>query len=161
MYQTNYKLFSETMGFLKEFKDFALKGNVVDMAVGIIIGGAFKDIVTKLVDNIIMPPVGCLLGDKNFKDLAVKLQDAKPAELAADGSVITEAQPEVLLKYGEFLQQCIDFAIIALSVFVMVKVINRLANLRKQEEAAPAAPPAPTKEETLLTEIRDLLKEKK
>lgn len=140
------------MGFLKEFKDFALKGNVVDMAVGIIIGGAFKDIVTKLVDNIIMPPVGCLLGDKNFKDLAVKLQDANPAE----------GQPEVLLKYGEFLQQCIDFAIIALSVFVMVKVINRLTNIRKkEEEAAPAPAPAPSNEEVLLTEIRDLLKDKK
>ena len=150
------------MGFLKEFKDFALKGNVVDMAVGIIIGGAFKDIVTKLVDNIIMPPVGCLLGDKNFKDLAVKLQDAKPAELDASGAVITEAQPEVLLKYGEFLQQCIDFAIIALSVFVMVKVINRLTNIRKkEEEAAPAPAPAPSNEEVLLTEIRDLLKDKK
>ncbi|MBR2429351.1 MAG: large-conductance mechanosensitive channel protein MscL [Alistipes sp.] len=154
------------MGFLKEFKAFALKGNVVDMAVGVIIGGAFGKIVTSLVNNIIMPPVGCLLGGKNFADLSYKLKEATPAVMGEDGTtVIKEAEPEVLLKYGEFIQTCLDFAIIALSVFVMIKLINRLSNLRKKEEEAAAAEPAPapepTKEETLLTEIRDILKEKK
>ena len=140
------------MGLLQEFKTFALKGNVVDMAVGVIIGGAFGKIVTSLVNDIIMPPIGVLLGDKNFTDLAVTL---KPA---------TENTDAVLWKYGSFLQVCVDFFIIAISIFVMIKVINKLTSLRsKEEEAVAAATPAPepTKEELLLTEIRDLLKERK
>ena len=142
------------MGLLQEFKTFALKGNVVDMAVGVIIGGAFGKIVTSLVNDIIMPPIGVLLGDKNFADLAVTL---KPA---------TESADAVLWKYGSFLQVCVDFLIIAISIFVMIKVINKLTSLRsKEEEAAAAASPAPepkpSKEEVLLTEIRDLLKERK
>ena len=141
------------MGLLQEFKTFALKGNVVDMAVGVIIGGAFGKIVTSLVNDIIMPPIGVLLGDKNFSDLAVTL---KPA---------TEGTDAVLWKYGAFLQVCVDFLIIAMSIFVMIKVINKLTSLRsKEEEAAAAAPapePVPSKEEVLLTEIRDLLKERK
>ena len=144
------------MGFLNEFKTFALKGNVVDMAVGVIIGGAFGKIVTSLVNDIIMPPIGVLLGDKNFSDLAVTLRPA-----------VGDAEP-VLWKYGSFLQVCVDFLIIAVSIFVMIKVINKLTSLRsKEEEAAataastPAPEPEPSKEEVLLTEIRDLLKEKK
>lgn len=150
------------MGFLKEFKEFALKGNVVDMAVGIIIGGAFKDIVTSLVNNIIMPPAGYLLGDKNFTELSYKLKDAVPEHIDEKTGEVVAAVPEVAINYGTFIQNCLDFAIIALSVFVMVKVINRLSNIRKKEEAAAAAAaPEPTKEEVLLTEIRDLLKDKK
>ena len=142
------------MGFLNEFKTFALKGNVVDMAVGVIIGQAFGKIVTSLVNDIIMPPLGVLLGDKDFADLAVTL---KPATVDAG---------EVLWKYGAFIQQCIDFLIVAMSVFVMIKIINKLTSLRsKKEEAAavatPAPEPQPSNEEVLLTEIRDLLKEKK
>lgn len=146
------------MGFFKEFKEFALKGNVVDMAVGVVIGKAFGDIVTSLVNNLIMPPLGALLGEKDFSDLTCTL---KEGYIDADG---TEVLP-VELKYGEFIQTCLDFAIIALSIFIVVKVINRLSNLRKKEEeaaaAAPATPPAPSKEEVLLSEIRDILKEKK
>lgn len=143
------------MGFLKEFKEFALKGNVMDMAVGVVIGTAFSGIVSSLVDNIIMPPLGALLGDKDFSDLSYTLKDAYTA---ADGTDVAAVE----LKYGEFIQTCLDFVIIAFSIFIVVKVINRLANLRKkEEEAAPVAPPAPSKEEVLLTEIRDILKEKK
>ena len=142
------------MGLLQEFKTFALKGNVVDMAVGVIIGGAFGKIVTSLVNDIIMPPIGVLLGDKNFSDLAITL---KPA---------TDSTDAVLLKYGSFLQVCVDFLIIAVSIFVMIKIINKLTSLRNKEEeaaaaAAPAPEPEPSKEEVLLTEIRDLLKERK
>ena len=156
------------MGVIQEFKKFALKGNVVDMAVGVIIGGAFGKIVTSLVNDIIMPPIGVLLGGANFSDLALKIQ-REVVEVGADG-VESIVKPEVLWKYGSFLQTCLDFMIIAVSIFVMIKVINRLTSLRKQEEeeaaaAAPAPEPAPepepTKEELLLTEIRDLLKEKR
>ncbi len=153
------------MGFLQDFKAFALKGNVVDMAVGVVVGGAFSKIVTSLVDNIIMPPLGVLMGNKDFKDLSVKLQDAKPAELDDAGNVLVAEQPEVFLKYGEFIKTCVDFAIIAFSIFIVIKVITRLSEIRKKKEeevaAEPAPAPEPTKEETLLTEIRDLLKEKK
>lgn len=155
------------MGLLQEFKAFALKGNVVDMAVGVIIGGAFGKIVTSLVNDIIMPPIGNLLGGKNFSDLAVTLKEAQPAVLNEAGEVVTPEVAEVLWKYGAFLQTCLDFLIVAVSVFMMIKVINKLSNLRKKEEEAVAAEPAPapepepTKEEVLLAEIRDLLKEKK
>ena len=158
------------MGLLQEFKAFALKGNVMDMAVGVIIGGAFGKIVTSLVNDIIMPPVGNLLGGKNFSDLAVTIKEAQPEVLDEAGEVITAAAPEVLWKYGAFLQTCIDFLIIAVSVFVMIKIFNKLTSIRlkkkQEEEAAAAAEPAPapepepTKEELLLTEIRDILKNK-
>ena len=137
------------MGFLQEFKTFALKGNVVDMAVGVIIGGAFGKIVTSLVNDVIMPPLGMLIGKVNFTDLAVNL-----------GS---EAEP-VMWKYGAFLQQVFDFLIVALCIFFLIKGINRLSDITKKKEAAEAAAapePEPTKEEILLAEIRDLLKEKK
>ena len=149
------------MGFLKEFKAFALKGNVMDMAVGVIIGGAFGKIVTSLVNDIIMPPIGVLMGGVDFKDLGIVIKE---------GVAATETTPEVaevVWKYGAFIQQVVDFLIIAVSVFVMIKLINKLSNLRKKEEEAvapepaPAPEPEPTKEEILLTEIRDLLKNNK
>ena len=156
------------MGLLQEFKTFALKGNVVDMAVGVIIGGAFGKIVTSLVNDIIMPPIGVVLGGKNFADLGVVLKAAQPEVLNEAGEVVTPAVAEVLWKYGAFLQTCLDFLIIAVSVFVMIKIINKLTSLRKKEEEAAAAPapapapePEPSKEEVLLAEIRDILKEKK
>ncbi|MBO5855850.1 MAG: large-conductance mechanosensitive channel protein MscL [Alistipes sp.] len=149
------------MGLLQEFKTFALKGNVVDMAVGVIIGGAFGKIVTSLVNDVIMPPIGYLTGGVDFKDLKWVIQEA------VEATDTTAAIAEVSLKYGAFVQQIIDFLIIAISVFAMIKLINKLSTLRKKEEEeaaaepAPAPEPEPTKEEVLLAEIRDLLKEKK
>ena len=161
------------MSLIQEFKTFALKGNVIDMAVGVIIGGAFGKIVTSLVNDIIMPPIGVLLGNKNFTDLAITLKVAQPEVLNEAGEVVSPAVAEVLWKYGSFLQVCIDFLIIAVSIFAVIKIANKLTSLRNKEEeeaAAAAAPapepepeviePEPSKEEILLTEIRDLLKNK-
>jgi len=134
------------MKIIQEFKTFAVKGNMIDMAVGIIIGGAFGKIVTSLVNDIIMPPIGLLIGGVNFTDLSIKLKEA-----------VGEA-PAVTWNYGNFIQVSIDFLIVAFAIFMVIKVMN--AAKRKKEET-PAVPPAPTKEEILLTEIRDLLKEKK
>ena len=141
------------MGFLKEFKAFALKGNVMDMAVGVIIGGAFGKIVTSLVNDIIMPPIGLLIGGVDFTNLKLVIKKA-----VIEGGA--EVAPAVTWNYGAFIQQVVDFTILAFCVFMMVKVMNKL--MRKEEKKpAPAAPPAPSKEELLLTEIRDLLKEQK
>lgn len=131
------------MSFLQEFKAFAVKGNVVDLAVGIIIGAAFGKIVSSFVGDIIMPPLGLLIGGINFTDLAVTL---RPAEGAA---------PAVVLAYGKFIQTIIDFVIVAFAIFVGVKAINKL---KREEAKAPTLPPAPSKEEVLLTDIRDILK---
>ncbi len=131
------------MKFLDEFKKFAMKGNMVDMAVGIIIGAAFGKIVSSLVNDIIMPPIGLLLGGMNFTDLKVVMRAA------------TDVKPAVTWNYGNFIQVAIDFLIVAFAVFLLVKAINAA---KKKEEAAPAAPPAPTQDQVLLTEIRDLLK---
>lgn len=152
--------------FLQDFKAFAMKGNVVDMAVGVIIGGAFGKIVTSVVNDVIMPPIGLLVGGVDFKDLKLVLQSAKPEVLNEAGEVITPAVAEVTLNYGNFLQQTFDFLIIAFSIFVIIKIIARLTEKKKKEEAAAPAPapapaPEPSAEEKLLTEIRDLLKEKK
>ena len=136
--------------FLQDFKAFAMKGNVVDMAVGVIIGGAFGKIVSSVVADIIMPPIGLLLGGVNFTDLKWVM---KPAEVV-DGKEV-EA---VTMNYGQFLQNTIDFIIIAFSIFVVIRLVMKFVS-KKEEE--PAAPPAPSKEEVLLTEIRDLLKEQK
>lgn len=143
--------------FLSDFKKFAMKGNVVDMAVGVIIGGAFGKIVTSVVNDIIMPPIGLLVGGVNFKDLKFVMKDAV---LAADGTVETAA---VTLNYGNFLQQTFDFLIIAFSIFLMIRIISNLSRKKEEEKPAPAPAPAPepSAEEKLLTEIRDLLKEKK
>lgn len=134
------------MKLLSEFKTFAMRGNVVDMAVGIIIGAAFGKVVSSFVNNIVMPPLGVLIGGVNFTDLSIVLKEA-------EGEVA-----EVAIGYGLFIQSVVDFIIIAAAIFVAVRVMN---SLKKKEEAAPAAPPAPSKEEVLLTEIRDLLKDQK
>ena len=144
------------MGFLQEFKAFALKGNVMDMAVGVIIGGAFGKIVTSLVNDVIMPPIGLLIGGVDFTDLKLTL---KKAVVEAG----TEIAPAVTWNYGAFIQQVVDFTILAFCVFMMVKVMNQL--IKKREEApapapAPAPEPEPSAEEKLLMEIRDLLKER-
>jgi large conductance mechanosensitive channel len=131
------------MSILSEFKAFAVKGNVVDMAVGIIIGAAFGKIVSSFVGDVVMPPLGVLIGGVDFSDLAIVLK-------AAEGDIAA-----VTLSYGKFIQSIIDFLIVAFAIFMGVKVINRL---KREEEAAPAAPPAPSKEQELLSEIRDLLK---
>lgn len=136
--------------FLNEFKAFAMRGNVVDMAVGVIIGGAFGKIVTSLVNDIIMPPIGFLLGGVNFKDLSIKLGE----KLSEDGKTM-EA---VTVNYGNFIQQTVDFLIIAFCIFLLVKAVMKLTK-KNEEEPAPAKP-EPTAEEKLLTEIRDLLKNK-
>ena len=143
-----------TSSFLQDFKSFAMKGNVIDMAVGVVIGGAFGKIVSSLVANVIMPPIGLLVGGVNFTDLKWVM---KPAEVV-DGKEIAA----VTLNYGNFLQATFDFLIIAFSIFLFIRLLTKLTT--KKEAAAPAtppAPPAPTKEEVLLTEIRDLLKEQK
>lgn len=131
------------MGLLKEFKEFAVKGNVVDMAVGIIIGAAFGKIVSSVVADVVMPPIGLLIGGVDFSDLVITLK-------AAEG-----ASPAVVISIGKFIQAVVDFTIVAFAIFMLIKVLNRL---RPKE---PAAPPGPTKEEVLLTEIRDLLRERK
>ncbi len=137
------------MSFIKEFKTFAMRGNVIDMAIGIIIGGAFGKIVSSLVSDIIMPPVGLLIGGVKFEQLKIILKQAHTD--AATGQV-TEA---VSLNYGNFIDTALDFLIVAFSIFLFVKLINKL---KKKEAAQPAPSPAPSKEEQLLTEIRDLLK---
>lgn len=137
--------------FLQDFKAFAMRGNVVDMAVGVIIGGAFGKIVSSIVADIIMPPIGLLVGGVNFTDLKLEM---KPAEVV-DGV----EQAAVTLNYGNFLQATFDFIIIAFSIFLFIKLLAQLNRKKKEEAPAPAAPPAPSKEEVLLTEIRDLLKQ--
>jgi large conductance mechanosensitive channel len=131
------------MSMMQEFRSFAMKGNVADMAVGIIIGAAFGKIVSSLVSDVIMPPIGLLLGGVDFSNLVITLR------AAAEGS------PAVVLKYGVFINTVVDFLIVAFAIFLLVRGMN---TLRKKEEAAPAAPPAPSKQEVLLGEIRDLLK---
>ena len=161
------------MGFIKEFKAFALKGNVMDMAVGVIIGGAFGKIVTSLVNDILMPPISALMGNTDFSDLKVDLSavrsmissasDAVVNTVTGGGEVVEKAAEiaPIYWNYGAFIQQCIDFFILAFCVFMMVKMMNKLVKKEEAKPAAPAPAPAPSKEEVLLTEIRDLLKEKK
>jgi large conductance mechanosensitive channel len=136
------------MGLLKEFKDFAMRGNVIDLAVGVIIGGAFGKIIASLVADVIMPPIGLLVGGVNFTDLKWQM---KPAEMV-DGV----QKAAVTMNYGNFLQVTFDFIIVAFCIFLFIKGMNSMSK-KKEEEAAPA-PAVPTAEEKLLTEIRDLLK---
>jgi large conductance mechanosensitive channel len=131
------------MKLVDEFKSFAMKGNVVDLAVGIIIGAAFGKIVSSLVSDIIMPPLGLIIGGVNFTDLKLVLKAA------------TASNPAVTWNYGSFLQVCFDFLIVAFSVFIVIKAMNAA---KKKEEAKPTTPPGPSYEESLLSEIRDLLK---
>ncbi len=137
---------------IQEFKEFAIKGNAVDMAVGVIIGGAFGKIVSSIVDDIIMPPIGWLIGGVNFTDLKYTLP-----QIEIPG--VTAAAPATI-NYGNFLQTLLNFFIIAFCVFMMVKGINKLSKKKEEEPAAPAPDPEPTNEEKLLSEIRDLLKNK-
>ena len=129
------------MGLMKEFKEFAVKGNVVDMAVGIIIGAAFGKIVSSFVGDVIMPPIGVLLGGMNFTELAIIIKEA---------SLDT---PAVVISYGKFIQTLVDFLIVAFAIFVVIKGLNSLK--RKEEVPAPAEPPAPSKGEVVHAEIRD------
>ena len=132
------------MGFFQDFREFAMRGNVVDMAVGVIIGGAFGKIVASLVDNVLMPPLGMAIGGVNFESLAIELKAA------------TTTSPAVLLGYGKFLQTVVDFGILALVIFLLVRAMTRLQ--KPAEAAPPPAPPESSAEEKLLTEIRDLLR---
>lgn len=141
------------MSFIQDFKAFALKGNVVDMAVGVIIGGAFGKIVTSIVNNIIMPPIGVLTGGMDFTDLKLVIKDA----VKNGDQVVSEA---VTLNYGQFVQDVVDFLIIAFCIFLMVKGIAALSRKKEEKPAEPAPAPEPSAEEKLLTEIRDLLKSK-
>ncbi|MDA1267306.1 MAG: large-conductance mechanosensitive channel protein MscL [Planctomycetota bacterium] len=138
------------MGIIKEFKDFAVKGNAVDMAVGIIIGAAFGKIVSSVVNDIIMPPIGMLMGGTNFSDLFFALDSKTYDTLAA-----AKEAGAPYIAYGSFIQTVIDFVIIAFAIFMMIKGLNKL---KRNEEEAPAAPAEPPQEQVLLAEIRDLLK---
>jgi large conductance mechanosensitive channel len=131
------------MSMMKEFREFAMRGNVVDMAVGIVIGGAFGKIVTSFVNDILMPPIGMAIGGVDFSDLAMVLKEA-----SGEAEAVT-------VNYGAFIQTTLDFIIIAFAIFMVIKAMN---SMKKKEEEAPAEPPKPSAEETLLTEIRDLLK---
>ena len=138
------------MSILQEFKAFAMRGNVVDMAVGIVIGGAFGKIVSSLVSNIIMPPIGVITGGVDFKNLEIVL---KKATVDAAGNAV----PAVTISYGVFINTIIDFVIIAFAIFMVIKLMNFA---KRKEAAAPAAPPPPSAEEKILTEIRDILSSK-
>ncbi len=143
------------MAIIKEFKEFAMRGNVIDMAVGVVIGAAFGKIISSLVDDIIMPLVGVATGGMNFTDYKWVIQQA-----VVDGTTQEILKPEVTMNWGSWIQTIVDFLIVAFCIFIAIKGINQLKR-KKEEEPAPAAPAEPTKEEVLLTEIRDLLKEKK
>ncbi|MEQ1485593.1 large-conductance mechanosensitive channel protein MscL [Methyloglobulus sp.] len=134
------------MSMMQEFKEFAMKGNVVDLAVGVIIGGAFGKIVSSFVADVVMPLIGLLVGGVDFTKLGITLKEA-----------VDEKTPAVMLNYGNFVQTIFDFTIVAFAIFMAIKMMNKM---KKAQVAAPEAPPAPTKEELLLTEIRDLLKAK-
>lgn len=146
--------------FINDFKAFALKGNVMDMAVGVIIGGAFGKIVSSVVANVIMPPIGLLVGGVDFTKLSITLKEAVPAVVNEAGEEVEAAKDAVLLNYGQFLQDVFDFLIIAFCIFCMVKFITKLTAKKEEEPAAPAPEPEPSAEEKLLAEIRDLLKNK-
>lgn len=140
------------MGFVKEFKEFAVRGNVIDLAVGIIIGGAFGKIVSSAVGDLLMPPLGMLMGKIDFKDKKIILQ--KLVE-TGEGAAKTVVTPEVAITYGAFIQNVIDFTLVAFAVFLLIKGINTLK--KKEAAAPPPAPPGPNPTEKLLGEIRDLL----
>lgn len=148
------------MGFVKEFKEFAIKGNAFDLAVGVIIGGAFGKIVTSIIEDLIMPVVAAMVGKPDFSSIYFAM--GKGSELIPKGASLAEAKkaaPDAaIFAYGNFITVAINFFLLALIVFIMVKAINRMK--KKEEAVAVATPPAPTKEEVLLTEIRDLLKAK-
>jgi large conductance mechanosensitive channel len=146
------------MGIVKEFRDFAMRGNVIDMAVGIIIGASFGTIVKTLVDKVMMPPLGYLLGGVDFADKKYVLTEAVVEGVGADGAAIA-AQPEVAIYYGEFINATINFVIVAFALFIVIRLMNEARKrMDKQVEEAPATPAAIPADVALLTEIRDLLK---
>ena len=147
---------AKTSGFMAEFKQFIARGNVMDMAVGVIIGGAFGKISTSLVNDVIMPAISMLTGGIDFSNWKIVL---KAAVAGADG--VIDPATEVAIKYGSFLATILDFIIIAFAVFCMIKFLNNLHRKKEEAPAAPPAPPEPSAEEKLLTEIRDLLKDQK
>ena len=140
------------MSLVKEFKTFAMRGNVVDMAVGIIIGGAFGKIVASVVNDILMPPIGLLVGGVDFKELKVILRDDV---VNAAGEIVKQG---ATINYGNFIQTAVDFVIIAFAIFMMIKAMNRMQKKEEEKPAPAPEPPKPSNEEVLLTEIRDLLK---
>ena len=142
--------------FFEEFKAFAMRGNVIDLAVGVVIGGAFGKITTSIVNDIIMPVIGILTGGLSFTDWKIVLKEAV-THVAEDGATVVDAA-EIAINFGNTIAVIVDFIIIAFAIFCMIKVMNKM---HKKKEEAPAAPPAPSNEEVLLTEIRDLLKERK
>lgn len=142
------------MGIFKEFKQFAVKGNVLDLAIAVIIGAAFGKIITSFVNDILMPPLGLLLGERDFSNMRVILKQAQLP--VTDGEqVVVPAVAEVSIRYGFFINTVLDFVIVAAAIFMVIKAYN---SFQRKEETKPAPPPAPTREEVLLTEIRDLLK---
>lgn len=145
------------MSFVKEFKEFAVKGNVIDLAVGVIIGGAFGKIVTSMVNDLIMPPISLLIGDKGFANFYIPLNDKVREFVAGNPNASLEDAKKAgpVFAWGNFATEVINFVILAFIIFLMVKAIN---TMKRKQEAEPVAAPAPTTEETLLTEIRDLLK---
>lgn len=140
------------MSIIKEFKEFAMRGNLIDFAVGVIVGGAFGKVTSSFVDGMVMPIIGKMVGGMNFSDMKYKIQDGSKEVLDSAGNITTSAVPEVYIKYGEFITATIDFLVVAFVMFMVIKAMNRM---KKAEPVAPAAPPA---QEVLLTEIRDLLK---
>lgn len=143
------------MGFIKEFKEFAMRGNLIDFAVGVVVGGAFTKVTGVFVDGIVMPVIGLVVGGQDFSDLKLILQKAENARMDEAGQVVQAEISEVAIRYGEFISTIIDFTIVAFAMFLVVKATNKL---RKQKDAAPPAPAEPNNQEKLLTEIRDLLK---
>lgn len=139
------------MSLASEFKDFAMRGNVVDLAVGVIIGTAFGKIVASLVADVIMPPIGVLTGGVDFTDMGISIKGA-----VMDGTTVVT--PEVVIAYGKFINEVFTFTIVAFAVFMMIRALNKMQKKKEEAPAAPAAPPEPSKEEKLLTDIRDLLK---
>lgn len=138
---------------LKEFKEFAMKGNLIDFAVGVVVGGAFGKVTSSFVDGLVMPMVGKIIGGVNFSDMKFKIQDGTKAVMDSAGNVTTQEVPEIYIKYGAFITQCLDFIIVAFVMFLVIKAMNKM---KKAEPAPP--PPGPTNEEKLLAEIRDALK---
>lgn len=143
------------MSFVKEFKEFALRGNLIDMAVAFVMGASFGKLTSSFVEGVVMPFVSLLTGSVNFNNLKVVLKEGTPETKDAAGKVVTKAVEEIAIKYGLFLSAVIDFFIIAIVVFLVIKAIN---SMKKKEAAAPAAPPEPSSTDKLLTEIRDALK---
>ena len=147
-----------TSAFMNEFKEFAMRGNIIDLAVGVVIGAAFGKITSSLINDVIMPPIGKMLGNVDFKDKKVLLQKGLEEIKGPNGAVLHEKVPEIAIRYGLFINTVFDFLIVAFVIFLVVKGVNRM---KRKQDAIPDPVAEPTKEELLLTEIRDLLKEPK